>query len=673
MLNLLLELVLSVAVCAALAYFAFLSAPAETEEPESPTFTRGPPSTAATAGQEYPGDGAAAGQPGHDPILLRPHELPLYTVIDRHVSLAEDAVLGVAYRWILINGLHYSPRELYSEPPLREWGREPLGCAGHPRAGDDGAAAEAGPSSSSSVAAGGAGRAVDASRRSRRRLRRGPAAVAAAPPTPLRRESVHWVNVLLRCAAFLTLGGGTVRPEVWTDRLMYAAERASSGVNAGYDRRARARAAEMRAAAAQLASAAAQQTPLGRQSSSPSSSPPPLLAPRKQLLRVQLLELGSGLLGGPPRDARRPPLPARGLGDTTGAATTSGAAYAPVSMASLGTATTSSTGDAGAGSFLMSSTATLSFAADADGARVPDTILSAPASDLGGGGGGGGAHLGVVLPRVEGDVVSVEVPYGGGGCGSPGAVPLRTFTVPLHYEDQRFHVRLGCCLPLGAVLPISLCVPPDVLTLDCAVSVRRLLFSGHLHAAFHGTRVELCFPTAPLFTAAVGAMPDAGSAGAGGSGAAAGAATDGSHYHGWGSRTAAAAAATAAAAPATTRAFTATYTTRNEASAVGGASADTWRDPRGAAARPPLPPLSGHFNNNSGGGGGGASCVYEGNEKVQEVVLLAVRRLVESITYPNVLAAELVCSGSRDPSGGAAARHFDLRWTRQTATLPLRM
>ncbi|KAG5511008.1 hypothetical protein GH5_07209 [Leishmania sp. Ghana 2012 LV757] len=769
MLSLLLELLVSIALCVALAYFALLNVPVDVEEPESTASTSVSEGVYAMSGADprgtFLGAGIEGAEYGHmyGPLLLPPHELPLYTTITRCASLAEDTTLGAVYRWLLINGLHYSPREVYSERRLRERGCYASDGAGRLIGGRDvddnmsGADMQGNEhfSAAGSVSFASAGSAkttrINFGGRSRRRQRR--CALAAAPPTPLRRESAHWVNVLIRCGAFLCLGGGTVNPEIWTDHLLYGAEKVLASVNADYENRMRARATEAGGMVTQLASTA-QASRL-------------LTAPRNPLLRIQLLELGSGLLGGAPREVRHPPLSLHhGAGDALGnspippraapparqvaavatagspgmVATAPGSAYHhrhSSNAAISGNSQQMSTRIAldTTSSFLSSSVAGLSTAiADAvssvttcgaDSARLGEAVSGASIVEYPGsgplftGGAGGtssaGAQLGVVLPRVEGDVVSVEQAYSGvvqktppapaahaasAAASAPGpssllpqtpaTLPLRCFAVPLLYEDQRFHVRLGCCLPLGALLPASLCVPPDVLTLNCAVAVHRVTFTGHLYAAFHGSRVELSFPTAPLFTAVVKVMPDTNDAsGVGGSVA------EVSDHGGLGIRAGSSSGVHSGAAAAT--AFTATYTTRNEATAVGGGGIDGECHVYNAAARPP-PPLRPrmygisssaafhrhhhHRSGMSGGGGGGGgasrsgSCVNESNEKVQEVVLLAVHRLVQSLTYPKVLVGELVCRRASEGDGtaeGGAEKQLQLKWTRQTASLPLRM
>ncbi|CAJ1017911.1 hypothetical protein Q4I30_001448 [Leishmania utingensis] len=750
MLHLLLELLVSIALCAALGYFALLNLPVESEEPGL--------TAAESAGACHPGavsDGAEHGHAYHP--LLPPQELPLYTLITRCVSLAEDTMLGVAYRWILINGLHYSPREVYGKRRLRERGYYYSSDASGPSSGKEvdysvsGAGTRVGEHSSSAAAAplSSAGSAtaasVDSSRRFRRRLRRGAAAAAAVPPTPLRKESAYWVNVLLRCAAFLCLGGGTTKPEVWTDRLLYDAEKLLDSVNAGYENRMRAREAQACAAAPQSASATQLSPLLGRTSLQSATSL--LTAPRKPLLRIQLLELGSGLLGCTPREVRRPALNFQhGAGDASGCSAIPTRAAPPARRA----ATAATPGSPGlvasatgfgyhhqqvgvrtaldpASTLLASSVANLSTATtdtissgttcgpgraarlgDAvAGVSIADYTASCPLHAVGGGGASNaGAQHGVVLPRVEGDVISVEQPYSDSRHmmpptlaapasqlslrrsfalpQAPVASPLRCFAVPLLYEDQRFHVRLGCCLPLGALLPVSLCVPPDVLTLNCSVAVRRVIFTGHLYAAFHGARVELSFPTAPLFTAMVKAMPDT-------NGGVSASEVSG-HHGGWSMRASGGGGGDVHSEAAAATAFTAIHTARNEATAVHGTSIEEGRDSYSAAARPPLHLRSGMYSSSSGnapfhhpycsgsGGGGSAStsgsCMNESNEKVQEVVLLAVRRLIQSLTYPQVLVGELVCrrpSGDCGTAEGGAEKQLQLKWTRQTAVLPLRM
>ncbi|KAG5485461.1 hypothetical protein LSCM1_07545 [Leishmania martiniquensis] len=731
MLSLLWELLVSIAVCITLAYFALLSVPVEADEAESAAAVSVDGEVSARPGADadgaFPGTGhgEAAYDHTYKPLLLPPHKLPLYTTITRCVSLAEGTTLGVVYRWLLINGLRFSPREVYSERALREWG--------YGRSFNSFGRAIGGSDVNDSLGAAG---------RSRRRLRQGTAAVAA-PPTPLRKESAHWVNVLIRCAAFLCLGGGTVKPEVWTDHLLYGAENVLDSVSAGYEKRMQVRAAEARGEAAP--------------SVSPAQSSRFLTAPRKPLLRIHLLELGSGLLGGASRGVRHPPLSLHhSAGDAAGGSAAPPRAAAPVGHAaalaparspSIAASATepsyhhhhsSSATSSGhcqqtkaraaldaTSSLLSSSVAGLSTAiADAvssvttrgtDSARLGESVGGTSIAEYTS---SAGAQLGVVLPRVEGEVISVEQAYSDGIQKTPPAPaashvasahapsapasamrpssllpqapatsPLRCFAVPLLYEDQRFHLRFGCCLPLAALLPASLCVPPDALTLDCTVAVHRVIFSGHLYAAFHGSRVELSFPTAPLFTAVVKVMPDTNDASS-----VSGSVSEISHQGVWGMRTSRGSGAHTGAAAAT--AFTATYTACNEATAVGGSTIGGGRHLYDTVARPPLPLRPGLYSSSSnatfhyhrsgvggrgsGGGGasGGGSCVTESNEKVQEVVLLAVRRLVQSLTHPKVLVGELVCqhpSGSGGAAEGGAETQLQLKWTRQTASLPLCM
>ncbi|GET86276.1 hypothetical protein, conserved [Leishmania tarentolae] len=738
MLNLLLELLVSIALFTALGYFAFLNVPVEAEEPGPtaaaslgdgvPAMTGADPSGALPVPRS---DGAEYGY-AYDSVLLLPHELPLYTSITRYVSLAEGTMLGSAYRWILINGLHYSPREVYSERRVREWGYYSFSSAGGSSGAKDvdssmrGAGMRVSECSPSAVAAspsfGGSAMAasLDPSRCSRRRLRRGAAAAAAAPPTPLRRESAHWVNILLRCAAFLCVGGGTVKPEVWTDRLLYGAEKVLENVKVGYENRMRARATQARAVASQLASSAARSSsPLDRASSK--SSAPLFTVPRRLLLRIQLLELGSGLLGGTLPTRRAATAAIAGSLGTAPSATGFAYHHGNSKVTSDYRQQISSHTTLYAPNSLLSSsvaglragvTEAVSFATTrgADSARLSDSVAGASIADHAGtcpvfaGGGGGassaGAQLGVALPRVEGDVISVEQAYTE-ACRmtpptpaavnqtsparapsvatsasplpqAPGALQLRCFAVPLLYEDQRFHMRLGCCLPLGALLPVSLCVPPDVLTLNCAVAVQSVTFTGHLYAAFRGARVELSFPTAPLFTAVVKAMPDTSDVSSG-----SGSVAEVIHHGGWGMRATGGGGHHSGAAASAT-AFTATYTQHNKATVVGGSSVGEGRDSYNAARSSPSPSRPGPYSNSgmSGGASRSGSCLNEHNEKVQEVVLLAVRRLIESLTYPKVLVGELVChrpSDVRSTAEGSSEIQLQLRWSRQTASLPLCM
>lgn len=853
MFSLLLELFISLVLCGVFAFFAFLNAPVD---------------AGATTTDDDGSVGASAADGACEPALLAPHELPLYSVLSTYVTLGEDTPCGIAYRWLLINALHYTPREVYSEAQLREWGSgvgnfgpaddetggstssssnkksvaasnseessgmEVNGLQRYGRASPSPSTAS--PSPSAAAAAGGCGSGNPTPRRSRRRHRRGGPLTATAPRTPTRHESAHWVNVVLRWAAFLCLGGGTVKPEVWTDHLLYHVEGMLGAVNAGYAEKMRARAAVVRLVASQLSNAGGQPSPSPQQQQQPLHSSlqeigssggggnvyacfppstlplPPFYAPRA-LVRVETLELGAGLLGGPAREVRRPqlsttadgllsgggkrvdgagalpgnvspslastapanppaavvnPLNSPTLGAQSGPATSPTVAAAAATAAPLHSNSNGGSGTAASNSPALSNThpskttTTTTITATnttsphappphntaaaiaAASVLLPNSIAGltsalanvvssvTTAANAGGGGGGvgeggvagdygasnmsAGAQLGVVLPRVEGDVISVEQPYANGethtvatSAASPPALPLRCFAVPLLYEDQRFHLRLGCCLPLGALLPVSLCVPPDVLTLDCAVAVRRVIFNGHLYAALHGAQVELSFPVAPQFTAVVEVMPDNASGGSGSTSAS-------SNYHSYPDADhlrygmGAGVARTLGG-----HAFTAVNTTRNEVSAAreGGVGVGNAREAAGPSSLPPRPPrppssslpftprsgvYSTYANNFYKGLHSaaamssasstitttGTSSINERNEKVQEVVLLAVRRLIQSLTYPNVLAGQLVCEpavvaegGDVNGSlgGGAVARTLAMRWQRTTAKLPLRL
>ncbi|KPI86295.1 hypothetical protein ABL78_4642 [Leptomonas seymouri] len=835
MLNILLELLVSVALCGALVFFAFLNAPVE-------------------AGPGSEDDGAVnAATDAYEPAPLPSHELPLYTFLSKYISLGEDAPCGITYRWLLTHALHYTPREVYSERRLREYFSE-VGISesegeNHSNRVYDAASYEESNSGTIEVGAQRYARDTPSPRstpfpstrvdgapppplpRSRRRQRRSGPAVAAAPPTPLRCESMHWVNVALRWVAFLCLGSGTVKPEVWTDHLLYYTERVLNAVNAHHAEKMRARALRVRAVASTLTVGQQQQggslqepfcAPQQRLLSMhlppsvaeiPFSSTSPFSVP-KVLVRVELLELGAGLLGGPVREVRRPQLssgdaglnrggrrvtgggrldaapppgslmtprsatatpngsapcariasPPAGVGAAPSAAaisnntSTGGSAALNSPTLSSEHATPHNSAIAAAGVFLSNSMAGLSSAltdmvSSVAAANASSTNRSTGAGvgsngeggsgGLGGGGvtgeyanatgsgvglvaAGTAAPLGVVLPRVEGDVISVELPYASeviasssasaaadvGAMSSttaspkatsgssyvpqtaaPVSLPLRCFAVPLLYEDQRFHLRLGCCLPLGALLPVELCVPPDVLTLDCAVAVRRIVFNGHLYAALHGACVELSFPVTPQFTAVVEVMPDYASGLCGIHGSSRSGAP---HNHiGSGGQSLRSSAGNAVGTARTLgHTFTAVNTTRNEMKAVrdgGGVGGRAVSPP----ARPPLPPSSlpftprssvYNFHSNADGlpsatrmtaaAATGTSSINEGNEKVQEVVLLAVQRLIQSLTYPSVLAGRLVCApaGSEEDGGnGGAASRLSMQWQRTTASLPLRV
>lgn len=455
--------------------------------------------------------------------------------------------------------------------------------------------------------------------RSRPARRRADGTANARNTTPgndvRREEGSHWLTVLSRWLGIVFIGGGSHSTEVWLDHLQYGAEWTLGVVSAAWDKKVAA------------STGAVNRNRLGN-------------APRA-LVRLLGLDLGPGLTREPvvckaPCNATLLDATLSNVGSLDGAAREgdleplAAVGYAPTPPI-VGVAMPRVAGDITSVEvidFVVSNSSSL----NSTRGRT-DTVAD----------GAGGTPNQPMSSLVAGRVVlsagslSVGEPLGpvGGGGGSACALAhrsanpsstvvrrsLRCFTVPLYYEDSRFHVRLGCSLPLAALLPTigSVSIPPDVLALDCQVSIKRVMFVGSLYASFHGAVAELSFARAPQFSAVVDVTPP----GTGGEAGGRGSATPG------------------AGVPSR---FRATSTMRNVSTTSPGPP---------PSLLPPHPPTP------LGG------CLTPRNEKVQEMVLLAIQRAVHSVTYPSVLVLRMKGSCRVEEDGGW------LSWSRGTATLPL--
>ncbi|RNF03502.1 hypothetical protein TraAM80_05674 [Trypanosoma rangeli] len=253
--------------------------------------------------------------------------------------------------------------------------------------------------------------------------------------------------------------------------------------------------------------------------------------------------------------------------------------------------------------------------------------------------------IGVVLPRIApAGIVSLEAPYTavtseaaaeGSAAAAAATIPmgmrqsLRCFSVPLIYEDHHFALLLLCNIPLFLALPAELKIPADVLTLRCTLSVRRVIFNGVLYAAFYGNLVELSFAREPQFTASFDVSSSRGLP---------------RHQP---------------------RPHHAYFSQASPSSSVRGVAGG-----EEVASLPPLPPSTA-CNPLSVG--------HRFKDKLQEIVDLAVKRSVQSITYPCVLQGVVRSSRILTPNGGdasddlSATPHGDglVTWSLANATLPL--
>ncbi|KEG12939.1 hypothetical protein DQ04_01321120 [Trypanosoma grayi] len=388
-------------------------------------------------------------------------------------------------------------------------------------------------------------------------------------------EEAMWVNVLGRWVALLVLGGGSVDKDVWTDRIAYFIEEGAKRVGDAVGRKCAKDGGGERAMR------------LG---------PEPV-----RFVRVELGGGGcvSGSVGQQQQQQQQQQQPY--------SATSQGGAVGGTYHARTNSDVNRVSGG---------------FAEAPDGGAVSNPLI------------------GVVLPRVgPSGIISFEAPFNvatrevGAEC-VPSAVirmkkTLRCFVVPITYEDQRFALQLACHLPLLFGLPAALSIPADVLTLRCALSVRRVIFHGVLYAAFLDNMVELSFASEPQFTA----LFDAASVNR--------------HHHPlnrWQQQQ------------------------QQQQSARNSVRCAVPGEMNAA-----LPPLT------SAVGGGAASLAHRSKEKLQEIVDLAVKRAVESITYPCVLQGHVGPPRKQTSPGATAEGNAPtnslgdglVTWTLQKATLPL--
>lgn len=579
MFSVLAELLVSLGICGAFAYFFFLSAPVDDDLGSSGP-TSGAASVAGPDGQHHQQQqhrGRRYPDTWWAPLLPWNADGPLYG----------------PYRYALLHvfGLEEDPMAL------------PAAAASFPPT--TAAAANSG--------GGGGGKRGGRGRRGAGALSAPSHHAAQLPPSPLRREGSHWVLVLSRWLGILLLGGGTTTREVWAGRARYCLLKGIGGGNAAWEARVEAREAGLAAA------------------------PPRRVRP---LVRLLSMELGPGMA--------RDPAPVL-VRSTSGTAGASGSPAAATDSSDLTAGQQQQQGDEDGPHALSQS--------QQAAAHIP--------------------VMGIALPRVAGDIASIEVPYfnprsSGGSTDSShtppqsqqpmtltaAPTPLRCFCIPIVYEDNRFLLRTACCLPLAGLLPAALAIPSDVLSIDCAVTVRRISFHGALYAAFHGGAVELSFPAAPQFTAVVELQRPAARGGRMASSATTTAAyLAGSAMRGrvhqplqqQGQSPRPTAGSTAAALGMPPLAPAAALAAQQQQQQPPGVSPQLMRSSTAAAAAAaPTPAL-------------------EQGDKIQALALLAVQRAVASVTYPNVLAGRVRRPSERNGGGGGDL----MAWSRGQASLPL--
>lgn len=664
MLDFLLEVAISAIICGVLAYFLLLSDPID----DSADFEAGD-----EGNEDHP---HSENEVGERELYSSITQLPYYDVLSTYIDLTEDHWIAKVYSWVAAWVHRYVSRRTMSRHTVARRGSATDVGNGK---GDRGAM-------SVFSTSGRRGRDRLAKRNIARRQRRGRGLEATSGiPSPRRSEAAQWTNILLRWVAVLYLGGGSLKHEVWVDRLQYAISSAITAANSKYDTYLGERRAGVQGNKKERGQGARQST--GWYERGPSLHSP------KPLLRLMYLDVGSGLLGG----STSGPL----AGIVGGGSISSGgiaASMAPVSSSSFqgsggppattslaagGTSVFSTVGDTGQ-ALAMPVNSVRGGVTTGDTGAAGSGIEALDYLSTSSGGGGGiamgistsvsvGSHLGAVLPRISDDIVSTEIPKyplgtpsipsGEGAAttpvsatstypsctaptGSTTSIPrptisLRCFLVPLLYEDQRFLVRLSCSFPLCALLPAQWCIAPDVLTLDCGVAIRRIIFHGSLHAAFCGSRLELSFPCVPHFTAAIDVaatapkLPVTGSVRA-------------RDWDGSGN----------------------VLARQQQQQQQSPGPQDTLREhpSNRHLGRPPLPPAP-KVRSASGAAlpnPAASSAVTEKNEKVEEIVLLAVHRLIRSLTYPNVLEGRLVPEIGEDKTC-----RLKMKWQRRSASLPL--
>ncbi|RNF17817.1 hypothetical protein TcG_05658 [Trypanosoma cruzi] len=412
-----------------------------------------------------------------------------------------------------------------------------------------------------------------------------------------RREGAMWCNVLGRWAALLVLGGGSIDKDVWTDRIAYFIEKAAKRLDGAIKQR---RTRRSEGAGAERGERTLRVSP--------------------DTVRLVCLELGGGgpLIGGWNQQHKQQQQQQQQQQMQQQQQQQSYVPTQPVS--GLFHARTGS-----------------------DGNRA-----GAVHSESQEGGGAASPPIGAVLPRIgSAGIVSLEAPYsvsmhettteGGSAAATAPAVTmamglqhtLRCFSVPIIYEDHHFFLLLMCNVPLLFALPVELRIPADVLTLRCALSVRRVIFDGVLYAAFCGNLVELSFASEPQFTASFDVYSE-------------------KSCH---------------------RQQLQLHRPYFSKSSSCGSVRGTAAGERSASVPTSTPPLAG--NTVSGGN--------RFKEKLQEIVDLAVKRSLQSITYPCVLRGVVGKSRRPTPEDGntgddtSANPHEDglLTWSLAKATLPL--
>ncbi|CCW62211.1 unnamed protein product [Phytomonas sp. EM1] len=641
MLSFIVEFLLSISICAFLAYFFFLSAPVE-DDVESDL---------------------NSSQISHD----RPRR-PVNWWESFIISRGEESLVAVVYRHIRVSILDLD--DVFARSPTVEGQTSQPTEMQHCR---------------------NTSRGVFGKRQRLMRQPHHPGSDFQGAHNTMRKESALWVNVVGRWLCILFLGGGTVNIDVWSDRLRYVMECVVARVN-------RTLVAKTIKAPDLMAPAPRKTDALGRH-------------PHVGVLHLELgpsLYVAQRSISGITNsaiDAMQ-----RSIKEASNLASTWAAVSAKV-VKNL-----SLRNNSGGNSTIRTDkapTGTNNFLVDESKAHDCPTYTSRGNTSSNNTGSLPG--VGVAIPRLAGDIVSVELPSfaavasgtaaeihtgigkldpsvqvgAGVECDTlnraklneciippseqaappslsselertltntavPRPFPLRCFSIPICYEDQRFALDLGCCLPILSFLPAKLSIPADVLCIECVLQVRRVSFLGCLYAAFHGPIVELSFPCLPQFNAAFEV-------------------TAPQHYP------RRRLPYPPSADPSS--AFTTTSTMRNVTTSLPSAGSpslvadgnfggtDAARSTFAKLGRLELPSSATGFS---------YSCINEKNGKMQELVQLAVLNAVRSITYPNVLEGRIRGSISRDGETGSGpadsangASDGLFLWTRKRATLPL--
>ncbi|ORC86029.1 uncharacterized protein TM35_000312150 [Trypanosoma theileri] len=390
-------------------------------------------------------------------------------------------------------------------------------------------------------------------------------------------EGAMWCNVLGRWVAFLLLGGGSIDKDVWTDRIAYFVDRAARQV-------------------AEVLRRKQEGNGKGREEVERT------LRVRPEMIRLVRIELSGG---GPLSTVMNQQQQQQQQQSHQQQQQTYGSAQQGGLVNGLHHTRTSS-----------------------DSARVGGLFTEI----LEAGGVATSPLIGVVLPRIgPSGIISLEAPYNPANAHDnsldsiPPVMPmnsnsLRCFAVPIIYEDHRFALQFACYFPLLFALPATLSIPSDVLTLHCALSVRRIVFHATLYAAFCGNKVELSFTSEPQFTALYDVAP-----------------VKRRQHH------------PAAAA--------ASQQQQQQFQPSSGNSAQVNLPVDMNTTLPPLAPVV---------GSGAASVTQRSREKLREIVDLAVKRAVQSITYPCVLQGKM-----RSPGKEINNDNGIMTWTLEKASLPL--